>query len=59
MFTVRQLNYFKAVYWDVVSEGDDDGIGLFGCPDHAQQFADNLNAGLPVSCIYDLEVVNA
>lgn len=59
MFTVRQLNYFKAVYWDVVSEGDDDGVGLFGDPAIAQAFADNLNAGKPVSCIYDLEVVNA
>lgn len=52
-YTVRQLNYFKSVYWDVVSDLDDNGVGLFGDPLTAQVFADNLNYGKPVSSIYD------
>ena len=53
MYTIRQLNYFKAVYWDVVLSPDDDGVGLFGTPEYAQAFADKLNQGEPVSSIYD------
>lgn len=54
MFKVRQLNYMKALYWDVIKgDEDQDGIGLFGTFDSAQHFADNLNAGKPVSSIYD------
>lgn len=57
MYTVRQLNYFKNVYWDVITDGDQDGIGLFGSPEQAQSFADNLNQGKPVSSIYDHTVM--
>ena len=54
MYTIRQLNYFKAVYWDVIAgPHDQDGIGLFGNPKGAQAFADNLNNGKPISSIYD------
>lgn len=53
-YKVRQLNYFRSVYWDVIAgEHDQDGIGLFGNPNAAQAFADNLNKGRPVSSIYD------
>jgi hypothetical protein len=52
MYTIRQLNYFNSVYWDVVDENGHD-VGLFGNPKTAQVFADNLNKGRPVSSIYD------
>ena len=54
MYTIRQLNYFRSVYWDVIAgPHDQDGIGLFGNPKAAQHFADNLNKGKPVSSIYE------
>jgi hypothetical protein len=53
-YKIRQLNYFRSVYWDVVAgDADHDGIGLFGNIKAAQAFADNLNKGKPVSSIYD------
>ena len=53
-YTIRKLVYFHSVYWDVIAgEHDQDGIGLFGNPKVAQEFADNLNKGKPVSSIYD------
>jgi len=54
MYKTRQLNYFKCVYWYVVfGDADQDGIGLFGTLASSQEFADRLNAGKPVSSIYD------
>jgi hypothetical protein len=54
IYKTRQLNYFRSVYWDVIAgEHDQDGIGLFGTLSSAQEFADNLNRGKPVSSIYD------
>lgn len=54
VYKTRQLNYFRSVYWDVVlGDNDQDGIGLFGTLSSAQEFADNLNNGKPVSSIYD------
>jgi hypothetical protein len=56
-YTIRQLNYFKHVYWDVVTEGDHDGLGLFSTPDDAQVFADNLNHGRAVPSLYDDQIM--
>lgn len=54
MYKTRQLNYFRSVYWDIVlGDNDQDGIGLFGTLSSAQEFADKLNKGKPVSSIYD------